>query len=277
MHSRQHRPSWTTLTLVVILCTHAWMPVSAQVYPNRPVRVVIPFGTGGSADISGRLAALKLSEALGQPFVVDNRGGAGGILGTEVVARAAPDGYTLLLGSFGTHTANPSLYKKLSYDPIADFAPVSLIATVPNVLVVNPSVPARSVSELIALAKSTPKGLIYASSGSGTGTHLAAELFKSLAGVDLIHVPYKAAANAISDVVSGQVQLMFSTLPSVLPQVKAGKLRALGISTGQRSEAAPEIPPIGDALKGFDVGTWFGILAPRRTPRPIVDLLAREL
>ena len=250
---------------------------NAQTYPSRPVRLVIPFGTGGSADISGRLTAQKLSEALGQTFVVDNRGGAGGILGTEVVARAAPDGYTLLLGSFGTHTANPSLYKKLSYDPIADFAPVSLIATVPNVLVLNPSVPARSVPELVALARATPKGLIYASSGGGTGTHLAAELFESIAGIQMVHVPYKAAANAISDVISGQVQLMFSTLPSVLPQVKAGKLRALGITTSQRSEAAPDIPPIAEFLKGYEVGTWFGILAPRKTPRDVVNTLAREI
>ncbi|MFN7275956.1 MAG: Bug family tripartite tricarboxylate transporter substrate binding protein [bacterium] len=277
MEATQQGTSKAWISAVWLLTLAPWLPANAQTYPTRPVRLVIPFGTGGSADISGRLTAQKLSEALGQTFVVDNRGGAGGILGTEVVARAAPDGYTLLLGSFGTHTANPSLYKKLPYDPIADFAPVSLIATVPNVLVLNPSVPARSVPELVALAKATPKGLIYASSGGGTGTHLAAELFKSIAGIEMVHVPYKAAANAISDVISGQVQLMFSTLPSVLPQVKAGKLRALGITTSQRSEAAPDIPPIAELLKGYEVGTWFGILAPRKTPRAVVNTLAREI
>ena len=249
----------------------------AQNYPARPVRLVIPFGTGGSADISGRVVAQKLSETLGQPFVVDNRSGAGGIIGTETVAKASPDGYTLLLGSFGTHTANPSLYKKLPYDAIRDFAAISLIATVPNVLVEHPSVPAKTVAELIALAKTKPGGLNYASSGSGTGTHLAAELFKSMAGVDIVHVPYKSAGTAISDLIGGQVQLMFSTLPSVIPHVKAGKLRALGISTAKRSEAAPDIPPIGESVKGYDVGTWFGVLAPAATPRPIVSMLGREI
>ena len=262
--------------VIAIGLTYAHVSVG-QNYPSRPVRVVIPFGTGGSADISGRVVAQKLSESLGQQFVVDNRGGAGGIIGTETVAKSTPDGYTLLLGSFGTHTANPSLHKKLPYDAIKDFSAISLIATVPNVLVEHPSVPAKSVAELIALAKAKPGSLNYASSGAGTGTHLAAELFKNVAGVDIVHVPYKSAGTAISDLIGGQVHLMFSTLPSVIPHVKAGKLRALGVSTAKRSDAAPDIPAIGESLKGYEVGTWFGVLAPAATPRPVIDLLGREI
>jgi tripartite-type tricarboxylate transporter receptor subunit TctC len=262
--------------VMTIGLTYAHVSVG-QNYPSRPVRLVIPFGTGGSADISGRVVAQKLSESLGQQFVIDNRSGAGGIIGTETVAKANPDGYTLLLGSFGTHTANPSLYKKLPYDAIKEFTAISLIATVPNVLVEHPSVPAKSVAELIALAKTKPGGLNYASSGAGTGTHLAAELFKSMAGVDIVHVPYKSAGTAITDLIGGQVQLMFSTLPSVIPHVKAGKLRALGVSTTKRSDAAPDIPAIAESLKGYDVGTWFGVLAPAATPRPVINLLGREI
>lgn len=250
---------------------------AGQPYPTRPVRFIVPFGSGGAADLIGRAIAQKLSEAFGQQFVVDNRSGAGGIIGTELAAKAAPDGYTLVLGSFGTHTGNPHLYRKLPYDPIRDFAPVSLIATVHLVLAVHPSVPVKSVPDLIALAKAKPRALNYASSGNGTGTHLAGELFKHLASVDMIHIPYKSAGTAVSELTGGQVHLMFSTLPSVLPLVKAGKLRALGISSAKRSQAAPDLAPIGEVLNGYDVGTWFGALAPSGTPRAVVDVLGKEI
>jgi tripartite-type tricarboxylate transporter receptor subunit TctC len=246
-------------------------------YPSRPIRFIVPFGTGGAADITARTVAQKLSDALGQPLVVDNRSGAGGIIGTDLAAKSASDGYTLVLGSFGTHTANPSLYRTLSYDPVRDFAPISLVATVPLVLVVHPSVPAASVQELIALARAKPGSLNYASSGTGTGTHLAGELFKVLTDTDMVHVPYKSAGTAVSDVTGGQVQLMFSSLPSVLPLVKGGKLRALGISTPGRSRSAPGIAPIAGALPGYDVGTWFGMLAPANTDPGIVALVSRHV
>jgi tripartite-type tricarboxylate transporter receptor subunit TctC len=263
-----------TLLLVVALVSSV---VHAQAYPARPVRFIIPFGTGGSADIIGRLTAQKLTESLGQQFIADNRAGAGGIIGTELAAKAAADGYTLVLGSFGTHTGNPNLYRKLPYDPLKDFAPVSMVATVPLVLAVHPSVPAKSIQDLIALARAKPRSLNYASSGNGTGTHLAAELFKSLADVEMTHIPYRSAGTAVSELTAGQVEVMFSTLPSVLPLVKAGKLRALGISSAARSEAAPGLPPIGQSVKGFDAGTWFGVLAPAGAPASIVSLLGKEI
>lgn len=249
----------------------------AQSYPARPVRFIVPFGTGGAADITARVVAQKLSDSLGQSFVIDNRTGAGGIIGAELAAKSPPDGYTLVLGSFGTHVANPSLHKKLPYDPITDFMPISLVAMVPSVLVVHPSVGAKTVAELIAIAKGKPGALSYASSGSGTGTHLAGELFKSMAGVSMVHVPYKSAGTAVSDLVGGQVQLMFSTVPSVISLIKAAKLRALGVTSAKRSEIVPDIPAIGESLKGYEVGTWFGVLAPRGTPKPVVDVLAREI
>lgn len=265
------------LFFMLLIACSAVEAAKAETYPTRPVRFIIPFGTGGSADIIGRVVAQKLTESLGQQFVVDNRSGAGGIIGTELAAKAAADAYTLVLGSFGTHTGNPNLYKKLPYDPIKDFAPVSLVATVHLVLVVHPSVPSKTVQELVALARVKPRSLNYASSGNGTGTHLAGELFKSLAIVDITHIPYKSAGTAVSELAGGQVHLMFSTLPSVLPLVKAGKLRALGISSAKRSEAAPELAPIGELLKGFEVGTWFGVLAPSGTPRSIIAMLGKEI
>ena len=265
------------LFLVLLIAFLVFEDARAQTYPTRPVRFIVPFGTGGSADIIGRMTAQKLTESLGQQLVVDNRSGAGGIIGTELTAKAVPDGYTLVLGSFGTHIGNPNLYKKLSYDPIKDFAPISLVATVHLVLAIHPSVPAKSVPELIALAKAKPGALNYASSGNGTGTHLAGELFKSLADVDMTHIPYKSAGTAVSELAGGQVHLMFSSLPSVLPLVKAGKLRAVGIGSAKRSEAAPELAPIGELLRGYEVGTWFGVLAPSGTPRFIVALLGKEI
>jgi tripartite-type tricarboxylate transporter receptor subunit TctC len=240
--------------------------------------MVIPFPAGGTTDILGRVAAQKLSEALGQQVVPDNRPGASGNIGTEQVAKAAPDGYMLLTAPGSTLTIHPSLYPKLGFDPLKDFAPVTILAGVPNLLVVHPSLPARNVKELIALAKSKPDALNYASTGAGQSTHLSMELFKSMAGVKIVHVPYKGSAPAVTDLLGGHVPMMFDNMPSALPHVKAGKLRALGVSTTRRSSTAPDVPTVAESgLPGFDVTVWFAVLAPAATPRDIVDRLHRVL
>jgi tripartite-type tricarboxylate transporter receptor subunit TctC len=247
--------------------------IYAQPYPNKAIRFVVPFPPGGGTDIVARTVTTKLSEALGVPVVVDNRGGAGGTIGTELVARAAPDGYTLVLVS-GSHVINPSIYQKLPYDSLRDFSPITLLVSAPGVLVVNPLVPAKNVQELIQLAKSKPGQLNYASAGSGTPPHLAAELFKAMAGVDIIHVPYKGNAQALTDVLGGYVSLTFPTMPSALPHVKNGKLRALGVTSAQRSRSAPEIPTIAESgVPGYEASSWYGVLAPASTPPAIVNKL----
>ncbi|HYQ99215.1 MAG TPA: tripartite tricarboxylate transporter substrate binding protein, partial [Casimicrobiaceae bacterium] len=241
------------------------------------VRLVVPFTPGGSTDILARAVGQKLSESWGQPVVVDNRPGAGGIIGMETVAKSAPDGYTLVMGHIGTLAANPALYKTLPYDPVKDFAPVTLIARVPNVLVVGPAVPSRSVAELIALAKAKPGKLDYGSGGNGSAAHLATEYFKLKAGVDLQHIPYKGTAPALQDLLGGQIALMITGLPPVLPHVKAGKLRILGVASAQRLRQFPEIPTIAESgVPGFEATQWYGILAPAATPKEIVAKLNRE-
>jgi tripartite-type tricarboxylate transporter receptor subunit TctC len=243
-------------------------------YPNQPIRLIVPFAAGGATDVLARLLGERLSQSLGQQVVVDNRGGAGGNIGSAQAAKAEPDGYTLLMGAVGTHAINQSIYPKLPYDPIEDFAPVSLVATVPNVLVVNPSVPAQTVQELIALAKSRPGELNFASSGNGTSIHLSGELFKSMTGVDMVHVPYKGSGPAMTDLLGGQVQMMFDNLPSALPNVQAGKLRALGVTGAERSPALPDVPTIEEAgVPGYEALSWFGIFAPAGTPQPVIDKL----
>jgi tripartite-type tricarboxylate transporter receptor subunit TctC len=220
----------------------------------------------------------KFSEAWGQPVVVDNRPGAGGNIGAEIVAKSPPDGYTLVTGSIGTHAVNVSLFSKLPYDPIRDFAPVSLIMEAEGLLVVHPSVPARSVKDLIALARSRPGQLSYASAGHGTAAHLAGELFKSMAKVDMVHVPYKGNVPAITDLIAGQTSLLFATMPTVLPQVQAGRLRALAVTSSARSPAAPQLPTIAEAaLPGYSVTNWIGIFAPAGTPREVVLKLNGEI
>ena len=267
--------------VAVAFCTvlpppaHAAEPPAA--YPSKPVRLVVPFTPGGSTDILARAVGQKLSESWGQPVVVDNRPGAGGIIGMETVAKAAPDGYTLVMGHIGTLAANPALYKTLPYDPVKDFAPVTLIARVPNVLVVGPAVPSRSVAELIALAKAKPGKLDYGSGGNGSAAHLATEYFKLKAGVDLQHIPYKGTAPALQDLLGGQIALMITGLPPVLPHVKAGKLRILGVASAQRLRQFPEIPTIAESgVPGFEATQWYGILAPAATPKEIVAKLNRE-
>jgi tripartite-type tricarboxylate transporter receptor subunit TctC len=249
-------------------------PALAQTYPTKPIRMVVPFPPGGTTDILGRVAAQKLSEALGQQVIVDNRPGAGGNIGTEAVAKSPPDGYTLLTDPGSTLTMNPSLFAKLPFDPLKDFAPVSILAAVPNLLVVHPSLPVRNVKELIALAKARPGQLNYASSGAGQSTHLSMELFKSMARVNMTHVPYKGSSPAITDLLGGHVLLMFDNMPSALPHAKAGKLRGIAVSTAKRSPVTPDVPTVAESgLPGFEVSVWFAVLAPAGTPREIVERL----
>ena len=260
-----------TLAVVATIAVAAASTAGAQGYPNKPVRLVVPFPAGGTTDIVARAVAQKLTETWGQSVVVDNRPGAGGNIGSELVAKAAPDGYTLLMGTVGTHAINPSLYAKMPYDHVKDFAPVVLVAGVPNVLVVNPSVPAQNVGELIAYAKANPGKLNFASSGSGTSIHLSGELFKVLTGVQMTHVPYKGSAPALSDLVGGQVQLMFDNLPSSLAFIKANRLRALAVTSTTRAPALPDVPTMVEAgVPNFEASSWFGMLAPAGTPPDVV-------
>jgi tripartite-type tricarboxylate transporter receptor subunit TctC len=260
------------LVMAIVVTTLAAPSAIAQAtYPNKPVRVVVPFPAAGTTDILARAAAQKLSETWGQQAIVDNRPGAGGNIGSELVAKSAPDGYTLLMGTVGTHAINPSLYPKMPYDHVKDFVPVILVAGVPNVLVVNPSMQVNSVQELIAYAKANPGKLNFASSGNGTSIHLSGELFKVMTGVQMAHVPYKGSAPALTDLMGGQVQLMFDNLPSSLAFIKAGRLRALAVTSAQRSPALPDVPTVAESgVPGFEASSWFGLLAPAGTPRDIV-------
>ena len=254
------------------------LPPHAQSYPSRPVRLIVPFPPGGGNDILARTVGNRLTEVFGQQVVVDNRAGAGGVIGATLAAQAVPDGYTLFLGSVGNLAQNPALKENLSYHPVRDFAAVSLLATSAFILLVNPSVPAKSVQELVALAKAAPGKLDYASSGAGSSLHMAMELFRSATGIDMLHVPYKGATAIMTDVISGRVQLVFSTMPPALPHVKSGKLRALGVSTARRAIAAPDVPTIAESgVPGFEVSNWQGITAPVKTPRMIVLKLNRDL
>ncbi len=240
-------------------------------YPTRPAKIVVPFPPGGPLDVTSRALAQKLTEAWGQSVVVDNRPGAGGNIGADLVAKAAPDGYTVLMGALSTHAVNPSLYARMPYDAVRDFAPITLVAVTPNVLVVNPSLPVHSVKELIAYAKAHPSALSFGSGSNGSAGHLAGELFKVDTGVDIVHVPYKGAAPAMQALLAGDTQLMFDNLASAMTQVKAGKLRALAVTTAQRSKLAPELPTMAEAgVPGFDISTWFGLFAPAGTPPDIV-------
>ena len=245
---------------------------------DRPVRFVVGFTPGGSSDILARALGAKLAERLGQQVVIDNRPGAGGNLAAESVAKSAPDGQTWLLGNNAILATNQSLYSRLGYDPVKDFAPVALVAIQPNILVVHPSVPAHTVADLIQYAKRNPGRLNYASTGAGVAAHLSAELFKAMAGVDLVHVPYKGAHPALTDLIAGQVQVMFATSSSVLPYVKAGRLRALAVTTAQRSASVPELPTVAEAgVPGFESITWHGVVVPAATPAPIVQRLNQEI
>lgn len=266
----------TVAFATIAALTHGINPAAAQAYPSKPIRMVVPFPAGGGIDTVARVIAPKLAESLGQPVIIDNRVGASGTVGTEAVAKAAPDGYTLL-ATFASHAQNASLYPKLGYDTVKDFAPITLIATVPNILVINPSLPVKTVKELVALAKKHPDEILYASIGNGTPAHLSAELFNSMAGIRMTHVPYKGAAASIVALISGETQLTFTTVLVAMPHIKSGRLRALGVASLKRSTVLPDVPTIDEAgVRGYESNAWYGLLAPARTPQPILDQLHRE-
>jgi tripartite-type tricarboxylate transporter receptor subunit TctC len=263
---------WLAISMMVPASLTATAPF-AQTYPTKPVRFIVPFAPGGGTDIIARIVALKLNEALGQPVVVDNRGGAGSTLGTDLAAKAPADGYTMLLGNISL-AFNASLYKHLPYNTLKDLAPVTLVAVQPNIMVVNPAVPAKSLKEFIDLARAQPGRLTYASAGTGSGTHLAAELLRLNLKIDLIHVPYKGTGPALTDLIGGQVNMMLSTFASALPHVRSGRLRALGVTSAKRSPAAPDIPTLIEAgVPDYDYSTWYGLLVPAATPRVVIDKL----
>jgi tripartite-type tricarboxylate transporter receptor subunit TctC len=261
--------------LMFVAAPHA---AQAQAYPTKPVTIIVPSTAGGGTDIIARIIGDQLSKQLGQGFVIDNRPGAGLIVGTVAAAKAAPDGYTLLVGLNGSMAVNPSLFANLAYDPIRDFTPVAMLATFPFLVVVNNDLPAKSIKELIELAKSKPGQINYASGGNGTGQHLSTEMFKLLTGTDLSHVPYRGAQPAYLDVISGRVPLFFDNMATAMSLVKAGKVRALAITSMSRSPLMPEIPTVNESgLPGFEYHTWFGLWAPKNTPRPVVDKLHAEV
>jgi tripartite-type tricarboxylate transporter receptor subunit TctC len=244
---------------------------AAQTYPERPIRVIVGVPAGGTPDVMARTVTTGMSKILGQALVMDNRGGAGGLIGTEVAAKSAADGYTLLVSSPGPLTILPHLQKQIAYDPLNDFIPIGLIASNPFLLITHPSVPARTLKELIALAKAQPGKLNYASAGNGAANHLAMELFKSMANIDITHVPYKGAPQAVSDVIAGHMNMMFNSIPPVLAQIKAERLRALGVGSNKRSLQLPDVPTITEAgVPGYEAITWFGMLAPAKTPKAIL-------
>jgi tripartite-type tricarboxylate transporter receptor subunit TctC len=251
---------------------------SGQQYPNKAVRLVVPMAPGGGNDTIARMIGQKVGANLKQQIAVDNRAGAGGLIGAEIVAKAPPDGYTLLLGNVAVMTIIPNVQKKMPYDSLKDFDPVSLIASAPLLVVVHPSVPARTVKQLIALAKAKPDSLNFASNGVGSSTQLATEMFKMMTGTKMIHVPYKGLTPAMTDLISGQVQLMFSSAVAMMPHVKAGRLRAIAMTGAKRSSAIPDVPTVAEAgVPDYEAGSWYGIVAPAGTPRPIIEMLNREV
>jgi tripartite-type tricarboxylate transporter receptor subunit TctC len=265
------------LVAIGVLLNTAVHGQSATPYPNRPIRIVVPQSPGASTDLTARLIGQKLNAAFGQSVVVDNRPGAGSIIGTDLVAKATPDGYTLLVVA-SSITLNPSLHKNLPFDSVRDLAPITQLSSFPNMLAVHPTLPVKTVKELIALAKAKPGAINYGSSGAGTGTHLSAELFKYMTGVDMVHVPYKGGGPAVQALLGGQVQLNFATIVSVLPHVRAGKLRAIALTTAKRSPSAPDVPTIAESgVSGYDHGPWNGFLAPARTPRAVIARLNEEV
>lgn len=260
------------LTLILAGATGAW---AAESYPNKPIRLVVPFGAGGPGDAIGRMVGRKMAEGLGQPVVVDNRSGATTIIGTEIAANSPPDGHTLLLIST-THSVNPSLFKKLPYDPIKDLLPVTMLANTPFMLVVHPSVPAKSVAELVALARSKPGQINYGSSGNGSSIHLTTELLKSAAKIEMGHVPYKGSGPAFTDLIGGHIQMLFSSSVSSLPHVKTGKVRSIAITSAKRVAALPDLPALAETYPGFEASSWFGLMAPAKTPKPIIERILQE-
>jgi len=264
--------------MATILLSVAATVACAAGYPDKPIRLVVPFPPGGTTDILGRVLAQRLSETLGQQVIVDNRPGAGGTIGSDVVAKAAPDGYTLMFATVGTQSINGSLYKRLPFDPQKDFTPVAPFASVPNILVVNPKVPANSVKELVTYAKSHPGSLNMGSAGNGTTNHLSGEMFKSMTGAQIMHVPYKGSGPAMADLLANQVQIMFDNLPGSLPHVKSGKLRALAVTSTTRSPVLPDVPTMGEAgVPGYAADVWFGVVGPNNLPKDVLAKLSGEI
>lgn len=254
-------------------------PVHAEdKFPSKPITIIVPFSAGGTTDILARIVGVKLGETTGQTVIIDNRPGAGGNIGSSMVSKAKPDGYTLLMGTVGTHAINQTLYPKLNFDPIKDFAPLTRVANLPNLLVVHPSVPVKTVQDLISYAKANPGKLNFGSSGNGSSIHLSGELFKNMTGVDMQHVPYKGSAPAVTDLLGGQISMMFDNMPSAIQHVKSGKLRPIAVTTAKRSPALPNVPTIAEAgVKGYEATSWFGLLAPAGTPPAVVNRLNADL
>ncbi len=269
--------TWSVLAGLIVTALTPVAPGFAQGYPNRPIRLIAPFPPGGTSDVLGRLLAQKLTEGLGQPVTVENRPGAASNIGHEIAAKATPDGYTLILSNSSALTTNPHLYKRMGFDPVGDFAPISLVASAGQVLVVHPAVPANSVAELIALAKAKPGALNFGSGGVGIQSHISGEMFKSIAGVSMVHVPYKGTIQAVTDCVAGQVQLVFADMVPALPQIRAGKLRPLAVTSVRRAAVLPDVPTmIESGVAGYDSGVWWAMLAPKGTPVAIVERLDQE-
>ena len=268
-----------TAMLSALLFAAAAAPVGAQDFPSRPLRIIVPYPPGGGTDRVARIIGEKRAEQMSQPVVIDNRAGAGGVVGTEASARAAPDGYTMVLGSTATHAVNPSLYSKPGYDPIADFVAISPLATTPAILVVNAGLQVSSLQELLAMLRAPRPGvsMTFASAGAGSLQHMAGELFKSMTKADILHVPYKGAAPAMTDLLAGHVTMAFDTMPSAMPHVRAGKLKALGISSPKRVPSLPDVPAIAEFVPGYELITWYGLLAPRGVPALIVERLNGEV
>ncbi len=266
------------LALIAALAIGTVGAAQAQTYPSRPVKFVVPYPPGGAADILARLIGQRLSEKLGQPVVIENKPGAGTAIGTDMVAKSAPDGTTILMGTVSSHALAPAMNANVGYDPVKDFAPISLVASLPFILVVHPSVPAKSVGDLVALAKKEPGKLNCSSAGNGTSNHLACELFKSMTGTNIVHVPYRGSAPALADVIAGQVTMMFDLTLTSLPQIQNGSVRGLAITTAKRSQLAPDLPTVSESgVPGYAVDAWFGVFAPAKTPDAIVNRLNGEI
>ena len=262
---------------IIALLASTTVIAQPATYPTKPIRIVVAYTPAGATDILARTIGQKLTEAWGQAVIIDNRPGANGNIGSEYAAKATPDGYTLLMVTAGTHGINPGLYRKLGFDAVKDFAPVSLVAMVPNVFVVNNGVPAKDLKEFIAYAKANQGKLNYGSPGNGSTAHLSMELFKSMTGIQMVHVPYKGSAGVLADLIGGQIVVTMDNMPPYVPQVKAGKIRALAVSPARRSPALPEVPTVAEAgVPGYDSGAWFGLVAPANTPKDLVDKLSRE-
>ncbi|MCE9641000.1 MAG: tripartite tricarboxylate transporter substrate binding protein [Betaproteobacteria bacterium] len=273
---RSKKPARKRAAVLAVVSLLAASYAAAAQYPDKPIRIIVPVTPGGGSDLLARLIAQQFSDRFEQPFIVDNRAGAGGTIGSELAARAAPDGYTLIVAYTASHGINPAI-KKLPYDVINDFAPISMLGTAPNILVVHPSVAAKSVSELIQFLKSRPGQVNYASAGNGSAPHLAAEMFKYMAGVEMTHIPYKGAAPGVTDLLGGQVLIMFPSMPAALAHARSGRLRALAVTSKARASAAPELPTVAEAgLPGFEVIQWYALLAPAHTPKNIIDKLNAE-